>query len=169
MVLGGIFSWKQHTAQQMAAAQAAARRRRDRRCQSGDGELATLHSGGGESRRSQVSRLPAVGGQVSTINFNSGEWAKRGALLLELDSRTDQAQLKGLMAERIAGTAQFRTCRQAGQREICIQIGLRREARASLDAAEARVTGQQALIERNVSGPCSTAASAYAASTSASF
>ena len=149
MVLGGIFSWKQHTAQQMAAAQAAgpppaviaAARVETESWQPYIQVVGSLEAVAGIEVTSEV------GGQVSTINFNSGEWAKRGALLLELDSRTDQAQLKGLMAERTLAQLSFERVAKL-VKEKSVSKSDYDEARASLDAAEARVTGQQALIEK---------------------
>ena len=149
MVLGGIFSWKQHTAQQMAAAQAAgpppaviaAARVETESWQPYIQVVGSLEAVAGIEVTSEV------GGQVSAINFNSGEWAKRGALLLELDSRTDQAQLKGLMAERTLAQLSFERVAKL-VKEKSVSKSDYDEARASLDAAEARVTGQQALIEK---------------------
>ena len=149
MVLGGIFSWKQHTAQQMAAAQAAgpppaviaAARVETESWQPYIQVVGSLEAVAGIEVTSEV------GGQVSTINFNSGEWAKRGALLLELDSRTDQAQLKGLMAERTLAQLSFERVAKL-VKEKSVSKSDYDEARASLDAAEARVTGQRALIEK---------------------
>ena len=149
MVLGGIFSWKQHTAQQMAAAQAAgpppaviaAARVETESWQP------YIQVGGSLEAVAGIEVTSEVGGQVSAINFNSGEWAKRGALLLELDSRTDQAQLKGLMAERTLAQLSFERVAKL-VKEKSVSKSDYDEARASLDAAEARVTGQQALIEK---------------------
>ena len=149
VVFGGIFGWKQHTAQQMAAAQA------------GGPPPAVIAAASVELESWQpyiqvVGSLEAVagievtsevGGQVSAINFNSGEWVKRGDLLLELDSQTDQAQLKGLLAERTLGRLNFERVAKL-VKERSVSKSDYDEARATLDAAEARVTGQQALIDK---------------------
>jgi len=148
-VLAGIFGWKQHTAQQMSAAQA------------GGPPPAVIAAASVEKESWQpyiqvVGSLEAVagievtsevGGQVSAINFNSGEKIKRGDLLLELDSQTDQAHFQALVAERTLAQLNFERIAKL-VREKSISKSDYDEARATLDAAEARVTGQLALIDK---------------------
>jgi membrane fusion protein (multidrug efflux system) len=148
-VLGGIFGWKQHTAQQMAAAQAG-------------GPPPAVIAAASVALESWQPYIQVVGslaavagievssevaGQVSTINFKSGEWVKQGDLLLELDSQTDQAQLKGLAAERTLGRLNFERVAKL-VKERSVSKSDYDEARATLDAADARVAGQQALIDK---------------------
>lgn len=148
-VFGGIFGWKQHSARQMAAAQAggpppaviAAARVALESWQPYIQVVGSIAAVAGIEVTSEVA------GQVSKINFKSGEWVKRGDLLLELDSQTDQAQLRGLVAERTLGRLNFERVSKL-VKERSVSKSDYDEARASLDAAEARVTGQQALIDK---------------------
>ncbi len=148
-VFGGIFSWKQHTAEQMAAAQAG-------------GPPPTVIAAttvvlenwqpylqvvGSLEAIAGIEVTSEVGGQVSAIHFNSGEWIKQGELLLELDSQTDQAQLEGLVAERTLGRLKFERVAKL-VKDKSVSKSDYDEARATLDAAEAQVTGQQALIDK---------------------
>ncbi len=41
-----------------------------------------------------------IAGKVTAIHFQSGQTVEKGQLLLELDSETDRAELKGLLAEQ---------------------------------------------------------------------
>jgi len=149
LLFGGIFGWKQHTAQQMTAAQAggpppaviAAASVKLESWQPYIQVVGSLEAVAG------IEVTNEVGGQVSAINFNSGEWVKRGDLLLELDSQTDQAQLKGLLAERTLGQLNFERVAKL-VKEKSVSKSNYDEARATLDAADARVIGQQALIDK---------------------
>ena len=149
VLFGGIFGWKQYTARQTEAAQAggpppaviAAASVRSESWQPYIQVVGSLEAVAGIEVNSEV------GGQVSTINFNSGERVKRGDLLLELDSQTDQAQLKGLEAERTLARLNFERVAKL-VKERSVSKSDYDEARANLDAAEARVSGQQALIDK---------------------
>jgi membrane fusion protein (multidrug efflux system) len=88
-----------------------------------------------------------VGGQVKAIHFQSGESVKQGELLLELDSPTDQARLKGLIAERTLARLKFERVAKL-VKDKSVSKSDYDEARATLDAVEAQVTGQQALIDK---------------------
>jgi len=148
-LFGGIFAWKQQAAQQMAASQAggpppaviAAATVEVESWQPYIQVVGSLEAVAGIEVTSEV------GGQVSMIHFNSGEWVKQGELLLELDSQTDQAQLKGLIAERTLGRLKFERVAKL-VKDKSVSKSDYDEARATLDAAEAQVTGQQALIDK---------------------
>ncbi len=148
-VLGGIFSWKQHAAEQMAAAQAGGPPPAVIAAASVQLESwqPYIHVVGSLEAVAGIEVTSEVGGQVSAINFNSGEWVKRGDLLLKLESQTDQAQLKGLVAERTLARLNFeRVAKLVNERSVSKSD--HDEARASLDAADARVAGQQALTDK---------------------
>jgi membrane fusion protein (multidrug efflux system) len=148
-IFGGIFGWKHQAAQQMAAAQAggpppaviAATTVRRETWQPYLQVVGSLAAVAGIEVTSEV------GGQVSAIHFASGEPVREGDLLLELDDRTDQAQLKGLQAERTLARLRYERLAKL-VREKSVSKSDYDEARAMLDAAEAAVAAQQALIEK---------------------
>lgn len=148
-VFGGIFSWKQHSAQQMAAAQAggpppaaiAATRAQRETWQSYVQVVGSLTAVAGIDVTSEV------GGQISTIHFSSGGEVRQGELLLELDDRTDQAQLQGLIAERTLARLKFERVAKL-IKDKSVSKSDYDEARAMLDSTEAQVAAQQALIEK---------------------
>ncbi len=88
---------------------------------------------------------PEVSGLVVKIHFKSGQEVKAGALLVELDARSDLARLQALKATaELAG----KTCRRDRR-----QFQAHAVSRATLDAdlahlksAKARVAEQQALL-----------------------
>ena len=147
-VFGGIFGWK-HFAAQQAAAKAggppppviAAARAEHEVWQP------YLQVVGSLSAVAGIEVTSEVAGQIRMIHFNSGEGVKQGDLLLELDDRTDQAQLQGLLAERTLARLKFeRTAKLIKDKSVSKEDY--DEARATLDATEARVSGQQALIDK---------------------
>ena len=148
-LFGGIFGWKQHTAQQMAAAQAAglpppviaATTVRRESWQPYIQVVGSLVAIAGIEVTSEVS------GQVSAIHVSSGEPVDQGDLLVELDDKTDQAQLKGLLAERALARLKYERL-AALIRDKSVSKSDYDEARVMLDAADAAVTVQQALVEK---------------------
>ncbi|HOP17067.1 MAG: efflux RND transporter periplasmic adaptor subunit [Chromatiaceae bacterium] len=148
-LFGGIFGWKQHTAQQMAAAQAAglpppviaATTVRRESWQPYIQVVGSLVAIAGIEVTSEVS------GQVSAIHVSSGEPVDQGDLLVELDDKTDQAQLKGLLAERALARLKYERL-AALIRDKSVSKSDYDEARVMLDAADAAVTAQQALVEK---------------------
>ena len=147
-VFGGIFGWKHYAALQTAAQAggppppviAAARAEREV-------WQPYLQVVGSLAAVAGIEVTSEVGGQIRTIHFNSGEGVKQGNLLLELDDRTDQAQLQGLLAERTLARLKFeRTAKLIKDKSVSKSDY--DEARATLDATEAQVSGQQALIDK---------------------
>ena len=148
-IFGGIFGWKQHTAAQMAQMQAggpppaviAAAEARVEQWQAQIQVVGSLTAAAGIEVTSEV------GGQIASIQFQSGQTVAQGDLLLALDDDTDQAQLKGLLAER--SLAQLKFDRAAKLvRDKSVSKSDYDEARATLDNADAQVAAQQALIEK---------------------
>ncbi|MCB1775342.1 MAG: efflux RND transporter periplasmic adaptor subunit [Gammaproteobacteria bacterium] len=148
-IFGGIFGWKQHNAQLTAAAQGggpppaviATTRAALETWQPALQVVGSLAAVSGIEVTSEVS------GKVKAIRFQSGQAVEQGELLIELDDETDQAELKGLQAERTI--ARLRHDRLAKLvREKTISKSDFDEARANLDAASARVAAQQALIDK---------------------
>lgn len=146
---GGIFGWKQHTAAQMAAAQAggppppvvAATTAALEQWQP------YLQVVGSLSAVAGIEVTSEVAGQISRIHFSSGEPVREGDLLLELDAETDQAQLRGLLAERTLARLKFERVAKL-VRDKSVSKSDYDEGRATLDSAEAQVAAQQALIAK---------------------
>ena len=148
-VFGGIFGWKQYTARQMATAQA------------GGPPPAVIAAAPAEFETWQpyiqvVGSLAAVagievtsevGGQISAIQFVSGQQVQQGELLLELDDETDQAALRGLLAERTLARLKFERVAKL-VKDKSVSKSDYDEARATLDSAEAQMAAQSALIEK---------------------
>jgi len=149
VIFGGIFGWKQYTAQQKAtmlsggpppAVVAAARVQR----QSWRPHLQVV---GSLAAVAGIEVSNEVGGQISAIHFESGATAEQGDLLLELDDSTDQAELQGLLAELTLGKLKYQRVAKL-VRDKSVSKSDYDEARASLDNAEAAVAAKRALIEK---------------------
>lgn len=147
-VLGGIFGWKQHSAQQAAAMAGAppppviaAARAESEQWQP------YLQVVGSLSAVAGIEVTSEVGGQISAIHFTSGQPVSQGELLLELDDRTDQAQLQGLQAERSLARLKFERVAKL-VKDKSVSKSDYDEARATLDNADAQVAAQQALVDK---------------------
>jgi membrane fusion protein (multidrug efflux system) len=148
-VFGGIFAWKQHTAAQMAAAQAggpppaviAATEVTQETWQP------YLQAVGSLSAVAGIEVTAEVGGKIRAIHFTSGDTVEAGELLLELDDEADQAALQGLLAERSLARLKFNRAAKL-VREKSVSKSDYDEARATLDNTEAQVAAQQALIDK---------------------
>jgi len=147
-ILGGIFGWKHVQMQQQAAM---------------DGPppppvvaAAEVELQDWEPRLAAVGSLVAtqgvfvtneVAGQVREIHFESGQSVDKGDMLVQLDDSVDQADLRGLLAQRdlaqikVNRFGKLLKDRSASQSDYD-------EASAELDIAKAAVAGKQALIAK---------------------
>jgi membrane fusion protein (multidrug efflux system) len=148
LVFGGIFGWKAYTGKKMAAMMsgppppaviAAA-------------EVATATW---EPRLDAVGSLVAtqgvtvnneVAGQVKAIRFRSGESAKAGDVLLQLDDEVDRADLEGRVAQQHLAEVQYERTERLFKEDQAVPQADYDEARAKLDNARAAVVASQALI-----------------------
>ena len=149
ITFGGIFGWKHHKGGQMAAAQAGG---------PPPAVIAATHVGVEEWQPylQVVGSLAAVAGievsnevegQVKAIHFDSGASAQQGELLIELDDSTDQAELKGLLAEQTLARLKFERVAKL-VKDKSVSKSDYDEARATLDNAEAAVAAKRALIAK---------------------
>ena len=148
-VFGGIFGWKQHMATEMAAAQGGGPPPAVIAAATVEQETwqPYLQVVGSLSAVAGIEVTAEVGGIIRAIHFQSGEAVSAGDLLLELDDDTDEAALKGLLAER--SLAQLKYDRLARLvRDKSVSKSDFDEARATLDSADAQAAAQQALIEK---------------------
>lgn len=87
-----------------------------------------------------------VSGVIRNIRFESGDRAKRGQVLVELDAEVDRAGLKALTADRELARLEF-----ARAEELLPKKAVSRseydQAQVKLRAADARVAEQQAVID----------------------
>ena len=149
LIFGGIFGWKYHQNQQMAARAAmppppATVSAVEVIKESWQPYLSAVGSLVATQGIFVTSELP---GKVSRIDFQSGQPVKEGELLLQLDDSVDRADLRGLLAERRLADVQFkRTARLLKDKSI--SRSEYDEARAKLDNAEAQVASKRALIEK---------------------
>jgi membrane fusion protein (multidrug efflux system) len=148
-LFGGIFGWKHYVAGQSAAAQAGG----PPPAVIAATEVAretwqpSLKAVGSLSAVAGIEVTSEVNGKIETIHFRSGEAVDEGKLLLELDDDTDQAELRGLVAERTIARLRYdRLAKLVAEKSISKSDF--DEARATLDAASARVAAQQALIDK---------------------
>lgn len=88
-----------------------------------------------------------VPGQVREIFFESGQEAKRGDLLIRLDDSVDQADLRGLLAQRDLGQIKLGRFGKLLKDRSASQSDYD-EAKAQLDSAEAAVAAKEALISK---------------------
>jgi len=147
-VLGGVFGWKYMQMQQQAAmggpppppVVAAAE-------VTEDAWQPRLRAVGTLVATQGIFVTNEVSGQVREILFESGQEVAKGDLLIQLDDSVDQADLKGLLAQRdlakvkLGRFARLIKDRSASQSDYD-------EAKAELDGAEAAVDAKQALIAK---------------------
>ena len=109
IIFGWIFGWKHHQSQQMKLAQggtpppvviSAARVERE-------SWRPSVHAVGSLEAVAGIEVRNEVAGQVRAIHFRSGAPASQDELLIELDDSTDQAELKGLLAEQTLAQLKF--------------------------------------------------------------
>jgi membrane fusion protein (multidrug efflux system) len=148
-VFGGIFGWKQHAAQKMAAAQAGGPPPAVIAAASAEFETwqPYLQVVGSLTSVAGIEVTSEVNGQISAIRFASGQQVQQGELLLELDDETDQAALRGLLAERTLARLKFERVAKL-VKDKSVSKSDYDEARATLDSAEAQMAAQAALIEK---------------------
>lgn len=149
VLFGGIFGWKFYTIRQQMAAQAGgppppvvavADVRRE-------SWTPVIDAVGSLTAVSGIEVTSEVAGKVRAIRFESGQKAAEGDVLLQLDDTNDRATLEGLIAERKLAELKFeRVARLLPEKSV--SQSEYDEARALLDSAAAKVTAQQALIDK---------------------
>lgn len=146
---GGIFYWKQFQQQQMAAqmsqprppAAVAVAEVRTERWQP------RLKAVGSVRATQGVFVTNEVSGMVREILFASGQSARADQVLVRLDDSVDEADLRGLQAERNLASIKFNRLSKLLKDRSVSQSDYD-EAKAELDSAEAKVAAKRALIEK---------------------
>lgn len=149
VIFGGIFGWKYYSGMRMAAmmsappppAVVASAKVRVESWQP------YLHAVGSVTATQGIDVTTEVAGKVSEILATSGQSVKAGDLLLRLDDSVDEADLKGLIAQRKLAQLQFERNSKL-LKDKSVSRSDYDQARASLDSAEAAVDAKQALIHK---------------------
>jgi membrane fusion protein (multidrug efflux system) len=84
---------------------------------------------------------------VKAIEFDSGRHVGKGSVLVELDTKTEQAQLRAAEAERDLAERHLARIRGLRERGVTAQAELD-DATARFESAEARVGEMRTMIER---------------------
>jgi membrane fusion protein (multidrug efflux system) len=149
VIFGGIFGWKYFTGMKMAAMMSAP---------PPPAVIASalveaqswqpfLHAVGSVTAMQGIYVTTEVAGKVDEILAVSGRTVEAGDLLLRLDDSVDQADLKGLIAQRKLAQLQFERNRKL-LKDKSVSRSDYDQSRASLDSAEAAVAAKQALIHK---------------------
>lgn len=119
-------------------------------------ETTTVKADSWERTQSAIGSLRAINGVrvaneiagvVESIEFESGQMVEAGALLLALNTNTDEAALDTLQAEQRLAEQQFKRFADLVKQRAASQADFD-EAKANLDAAQARVHEQQAVLDK---------------------
>lgn len=149
LAFGGIFAWKMRQAGQQAAmmsrppppAAVAVTEVREETWQPKLAAVGSLEAAQG------IFVTNEVPGKVSRILFESGQKVRAGEVILQLDDSVDQADLKGLVAERNLAEIKLQRLGRL-LRDRSVSQSDYDESKAQLDSAEARVAAKQALIDK---------------------
>ena len=88
-----------------------------------------------------------IAGIVKAIHFHSGEKVKKGQLLVELDTETDQSELAGLLAQQRLAQIRFqRSSKLIGGKFVSKSVYDQNQA--LLDEAKAAVLTKKTVIEK---------------------
>ncbi len=147
LAFGGIFYWKQRQQQQSAArmsqppppASVAVTQVNSERWQP------SLQAVGTMTATQGIAVTNEVAGMVREILFQSGQAVRAGERLVQLDDSVDEAELRGLLAERDLAAIKFRRLAKLVKDRSVSQSDYD-EAKAELDGAEARVASKRAVI-----------------------
>ena len=148
LVFGGIFYWKQQ--QQQVAAQMrqppppASVAVTEVRNESWQPRLKAV---GTVSATQGIFVTNEVAGIVREILFASGQKVEAGEVLVRLEDSVDEADLRGLQAERDLARIKFKRLAKLVQDRSVSQSDYD-EAKAELDGAEAKVASKRALIDK---------------------
>jgi len=146
LLLGSVFGWKHYQAGQVVrqrpppATVAAV----SVRAETWRAELSAVGSLAASKRLSVTNE---VAGQVKTLDLVSGRAASAGDLLLQLDDSVDQAELRGLIADRRLAEIQYKRLNKLLS-DRSVSRSDYDEAKARLDRGTAAVEGKRALIEK---------------------
>jgi membrane fusion protein (multidrug efflux system) len=96
-----------------------------------------------------ISVAAEVGGIIKEIVFTSGEWVEQGTILIHLDDAVDRAPLDALRADRRLAEIKFNRSKDLLKKQVTSKSEYD-EAQAIYEAALARVTEQEAVINKKI-------------------
>ncbi len=149
LVFGAIFGWK-HRQEQQRAAQAAIPPAPAVVASTevlSDTWQPYLRAVGSLVAVQGISVTNEVPGTVKEIRFESGQPVKEGDLLMQLDDSVDQADLKGLLADRHLAELAFKRVAQLVEKDTVSREAYD-QAQAKLEIAEAQLAAKRAIIEK---------------------
>jgi len=148
LLLGGVFGWKYWQDQQQMA----------QRRPPPPATVAAVTV----AEQTWQAQLPAVGslvasqrlvitneiaGRIVKLGFSSGQAVARGDLLVQLDDSVDQAELRGLIADRRLAEIQFKRLDKL-LNDRSVSRSDYDQAKATQDQGTAAVDGKRALIDK---------------------
>jgi len=149
VIFGGIFGWKYYSGAKMAAMMS--RPHPPAVIASAEVQVESwqpyLHAVGSVTATQGIFVTTEVAGQVREILATSGQQVAAGDVLLHLDDSVDEADLKGLIAQRTLAKLQFERARKL-LKDKSVSRSDYDESRANLDSAEAAVAAKRALIRK---------------------
>ncbi len=148
VIIGGLFALKLHQLGEMQAnfkmppppVVAVAKVREER-------WPVTISAVGSLRAAQGVSVTGEVNGMVKAIHFQSGQRARKGQLLLEMDDATDQAELAALKAELAIAELRFKRSQQLVKDKFVSQADFDQN-QAQLAQARANVKAKQTMIDK---------------------
>ncbi len=151
VVFGGVFGWKVHEIRMQAAmlghamppTTVAATQVRTETWQP------KLSAVGSVEAIQGISVTNEIAGTVKEILFDSGQAVSKGEPLLRLDDSVDQAELRGLIAERDLAAIEHRRLSKL-LTDKSVSAADVDQARAKLDNAQAQVASKQAQIAKKL-------------------
>lgn len=147
LLVGGIFGWKYYQASLQSAGYIPAPTTVAAvRVELGDWR-AELPAVGSLVASQRLFVTNEVGGQIQALKFSSGQPVDQGALLLQLNDSVDQAELRGLIADRRLAEIQYNRLEKLLS-DRSVSRSDYDEAKARLDRGKAAVEGKRALIDK---------------------
>ena len=147
LLLGSVFGWKHYQSGQQVAQRRPPPATVAAVAVRAETWRAELSAVGSLVASKQLSVTNEVAGQVKSLDFVSGSAVTAGELLLQLDDSVDQAELRGLIADRRLAEIQYKRLDKLLS-DRSVSRSDYDEARARLDRRSAAVDGKRALIEK---------------------
>lgn len=93
-----------------------------------------------------------LAGRISSVKFEAGEKVERGQVLLEIDSREEQAQLKAAKARAELALIDLKRIEKLIAKKTVSEEQLD-QAKAKHDIATAEIEALQSVIDKNIARP----------------
>jgi len=148
LLVGGVFGWKYYQGQQQMSAQMAPPPATIAATQVSEQDWqAELPAVGSLQASQRLLVTNEVSGRLVKLGFASGKTVAKGDLLAQLDDRVDQAELRGLIADRRLAEIQFHRLEKL-LNDRSVSRADYDQAKATLDQRIAAVEGKRELIAK---------------------